>query len=57
MELSKLFRPSVFVKPVHPNDAKGRWIVVTLNPLQSFVDDLRYYGWRIAWFNLKFNLS
>lgn len=51
--ISTLFKKHVHVKPAQDD----RWIVEQLTPAQSFLDDWRRYGLRVAWHNLKWILS
>lgn len=48
----------VYVKPVAPGGGLlFGWIVLELTPWQSFVDDLRRYGFRIAMENALVELG
>ena len=51
-----LFSVYTAVKPVQANNEKAGWMVVNETPFSAFIDDLRRYGLRVAWHNLRWVL-
>jgi hypothetical protein len=51
--IQRLTRRYTAVKPARANDDSTEWLTVAnTTAVHEFVDDLRRYGLRVAWFNL-----